>query len=268
MTEYFLKLFLCAVALASSSIAQGSTNRYKECPTMPAGMTELDFGLCICKSVVPDAIYDSSKICSLEVLSSSSQFPPPSPTVRPSGNNRAFVLVEPMAYMIGETQIEVLVPAGFVTDYASIPEGLWSLYSPHDQYSRAAVIHDFLYWSQKCTRLQADNIFLIAMKESNVPNKVSEAVHFFVRRAGGRYWEENRRERLAGFVRVVPRDRKDFAPNMSWSEYRSYLSGEGVRDPEFPAGNYCKMGDSTDVPRKRTSVDLISPKFVERRISN
>ena len=40
-----------------------------------------------------------------------------------------------------------------MTDYASIPSVLWSFgLSPHGLYSRAAVIHDYLYWTQLCTR--------------------------------------------------------------------------------------------------------------------
>lgn len=59
-------------------------------------------------------------------------------------DQRAFVLVQDMVFNLrgGES---LTVPAGFVTDYASIPQRLWSLYSPHDVYSRAAVVHDYLY---------------------------------------------------------------------------------------------------------------------------
>jgi hypothetical protein len=78
---------------------------------------------------------------------------PPSPTVRAFGDNKFWVTVEPMDYVIGSTNDRISVPKGFVTDFASIPQGLWSLgLSPHGQYSRAAVIHDYLYWSQGCTR--------------------------------------------------------------------------------------------------------------------
>ncbi len=173
---------------------------------------------------------------------------PPSPGVRPSGNNRAFVLLEPMTYQIGDTRASITVPAGFVTDYASIPRGLWSLYSPHDQYSRAAIVHDYLYWSQLCTRAQADNLFMIAMKESDVPAVTRAIVYSGVHEGGQSSWDENGKQRQQGLPRVVPITRQDFPPNWSWEMYRQYLWREGVRDPRFQGADYCAFGNTTDVP--------------------
>jgi hypothetical protein len=94
---------------------------------------------------------------------------PPSPAVRAFGDNRFWITVEDMVYVIGSTQDRIVVPKGFVTDFASIPQGLWSLgLGPQGRYSRAAVVHDYLYWSQGCTRAQADRLMVIAMKESRV----------------------------------------------------------------------------------------------------
>lgn len=98
-----------------------------------------------------------------------SQQTPPSPAVRAFGDSKFWITVEPMIYVIGSTNVRIVVPKGFVTDFASIPQSLWSLgLTPYGQYSRAAIIHDYLYWSQGCTRAQADRLLVIAMKESNV----------------------------------------------------------------------------------------------------
>ena len=98
-----------------------------------------------------------------------SQQIPPSPLVRAFGDNKFWIVVEEMVYVIGSTNERIVVPKGFVTDFASIPQALWALgLSPHGQYSRAAVIHDYLYWSQGCSRGQADRLLVIAMKESSV----------------------------------------------------------------------------------------------------
>jgi hypothetical protein len=42
----------------------------------------------------------------------------------------------------------ITVPAGFVTDLASIPRPVWSFYPPDGPWVKAAVVHDFLYYTQ------------------------------------------------------------------------------------------------------------------------
>jgi hypothetical protein len=39
----------------------------------------------------------------------------------------------------------IRVPAGFITDFASIPRAFWSFMIPTGRYGKAAVIHDYLY---------------------------------------------------------------------------------------------------------------------------
>ena len=86
---------------------------------------------------------------------------PPSPAVRAFGDNKFWITVEDMIYVIGSTSERIVVPKGFVTDFASIPQPLWSLgLTPDGQYSRAAVVHDYLYWSQGCTRAQSDRLLV------------------------------------------------------------------------------------------------------------
>lgn len=63
------------------------------------------------------------------------------------------------------------IPAGYVTDGASIPKLLWSFFgSPFTgNYIEGAIIHDYLYWLAICkkqpigTRKEADDIFLNTM---------------------------------------------------------------------------------------------------------
>src|SRR5688572_10892672 len=59
---------------------------------------------------------------------------------------------------------EIRIPAGFVTDFASIPRALWWLYPPTGRWGRAAVIHDWLYRKQTRSRAEADAIFLEGMR--------------------------------------------------------------------------------------------------------
>jgi uncharacterized protein DUF1353 len=176
---------------------------------------------------------------------------PPSPTVRPFGDNKFWITVEDMEYVIGGTSERIVVPKGFVTDFASIPQGLWSLgLSPHGQYSRAALVHDYLYWAQVCTRAQSDRLMVIAMKESRVGSFDELAVYQGVNLGGGGPWNANAKERKADLPRVLPEKYlRPADPNMSWPTYRAMLVKQGVIDPPFEQNpSYCAYGNSTKVP--------------------
>ncbi|MDZ4370208.1 MAG: DUF1353 domain-containing protein [Phenylobacterium sp.] len=56
-------------------------------------------------------------------------------------------LLEALEYRVGhaESPETIVVPAGFVTDFASVPWGLWNLFPPLGAWARPAIIHDFLY---------------------------------------------------------------------------------------------------------------------------
>lgn len=176
---------------------------------------------------------------------------PPSPAVRAFGDNKFWITVEDMPYVIGRTSDRIVVPAGFVTDFASIPQPLWSLgLSPHGQYSRAAVIHDYLYWTQGCTRDQADRLLVIAMKESRVGSFDEVVVYQGVDKGGQSSWDSNAAEKKAGLPRVISgKLRRPPDPNMNWPTYREILVKQGVKDPPFESGpSYCAYGNSTVVP--------------------
>lgn len=61
----------------------------------------------------------------------------------------------------------VIVPAGFISDGASVPRIFWSLFPPVGRYFAAAVVHDYLL-SQGTHRTKCNKIFLTALKELNV----------------------------------------------------------------------------------------------------
>lgn len=61
----------------------------------------------------------------------------------------------------------IMIPKGFITDFASIPRVLWSAVGgpAEGKYRKAAVVHDFLYRTPGlATRPQADAVLLEAMK--------------------------------------------------------------------------------------------------------
>ena len=178
---------------------------------------------------------------------------PPSPTVRAFGDNKFWVTVEPMIYIIGSTNDRIVVPKGFVTDFASIPSGLWSLgLSPHGQYSRAAVIHDYLYWAQGCTREQSDRLLVLAMKESNVGGFDEFLVYQGVNLGGQGPWDENAKERRDRLPRIIPGNYiRPSDPNMPWPAYRAFLVKAGVKDPPFERSpTYCAYGTQQEFLRR------------------
>ena len=64
----------------------------------------------------------------------------------------------------------VTVPAGFVTDGASVPEALqWTFEPFSDEYATACVVHDYLYYTHLKSRLAADWTFLILMIREGTP---------------------------------------------------------------------------------------------------
>jgi hypothetical protein len=64
-----------------------------------------------------------------------------------------------------------IIHKGFITDGASIPFLLWTLFDPFDLRTvRASTIHDYLYEHKKnVKRFWCDIIFLAVMKESKCP---------------------------------------------------------------------------------------------------
>jgi len=60
--------------------------------------------------------------------------------------------------LLGERKY-IKVPAGFTTDFASIPKVFHSFIADRDKYNKAAVVHDYLYFSKRFDRRTADRIF-------------------------------------------------------------------------------------------------------------
>lgn len=122
--------------------------------------------------------------------------------LRAHPNGRTYYLREPVEYQNG---LHVIVPAGFETDFASVPRPFWSFISPTGDHGPAAVLHDWLYWEQEragVTREQADEIFLEVMAAHGVLLSKRRAMYRAVRIFGGSAWRKNARDRAAGVIRV------------------------------------------------------------------
>lgn len=164
---------------------------------------------------------------------------------RPFVDGFHWIVKGPMTYTIGVSKDSVTVPVGFVTDFASIPQALQSIIRQNGRYILPAVVHDYLYWKQTCTREQSDQIFLLAMIEHKVSDLHRVAIHNAVRAAGGFAWDDNTRERAARLPRILPEDRLAIEANTLWPEYRQRLAAEGVvdgPDTTVPAA-FCARAD-------------------------
>ena len=181
--------------------------------------------------------------------------PIPATLFKPFADNQQWMLAEDVVYTLGTTHVSIKVPAGFVTDFASIPQAFWSFgLSPNGRYSRAAVIHDFLYWFQPCSRAQADNILAIAMQESGVSKLKAFEIYQGVHAGGESAWNQNVLDRKAALPRVVSLDHMNFGPLVLWPDYQKQLLHDGVRDPIVNLKpEYCKFGDSQEVPTLKAS---------------
>jgi hypothetical protein len=98
----------------------------------------------------------------------------------------SFELLAPFEFHVGDYPSDevIRVPAGFVTDLASVPRVLWSILPPHGRYAKAAIVHDYLYAQAIGTKAEADSIFNEAMAVLGVPKWRRRAMYAAVRLFG------------------------------------------------------------------------------------
>jgi hypothetical protein len=107
-------------------------------------------------------------------------------------------LVQDLAYRSDVLKLTVIVPAGFLTDFASTPQALWCDLPPTGKYTPAAVLHDYAYFEQFCTREQADAMLFEAMGELGVDSRRRWLIYEGVRAGGQHAWTQDAIDRAAG----------------------------------------------------------------------
>jgi hypothetical protein len=112
----------------------------------------------------------------------------------------------------------VEVPTGFVTDFASIPPIFYSVLRPDGEYAYAAVIHDYLYWTQTGPREDADEILKLAMQDLKVGSTKLTAIYEAVRHFGGKAWNDNARLKSQGEKRILVKFPDD--PTTNWEDWK------------------------------------------------
>jgi hypothetical protein len=132
-----------------------------------------------------------------------------------------WALLKPISWRPNEPDSKippVAVPTGFVTDFASIPSAFYSLLRPDGEYTYAAVLHDYLYWTQQRSREESDNVFRLAMIDFQIGNSTVQTIYKAVRAFGQSAWDANRRLKAAGEKRILVKLPDD--PRVTWAEWK------------------------------------------------
>ena len=85
------------------------------------------------------------------------------------------------------------LPAGFCTDFASVPRAFWRLLPPWGEYMLAAVAHDFMYADGRWGRQVADRVFLHMMRRLGVAPWKRRVMYTAVRAFGLLPWHKHRK---------------------------------------------------------------------------
>lgn len=145
------------------------------------------------------------------------------PLLRPFGDMRYFALHEPVfwertASASSDLPSKVIVEKGFVTDLASVPRAFWTVIPPAGQYGLAAIIHDWLYWTQPVPRDKADRVFKEVMIELGVDPALRKVMWASVRVFGGGPWRTSLSERRSGGQRIARKVPSD--ATTTWDAWR------------------------------------------------
>jgi hypothetical protein len=134
-----------------------------------------------------------------------------------------YVLTQPIGWKPAGGQAgglnAVEVPKGFVTDFASIPRLFFSALRPDGDYAYAAVIHDYLYWTQQTSKDTADEIFRLAMIDFKIDSFVASTIYNAVRLGGDSSWRENAELKAKGEKRILKTLPED--PLITWAEWKA-----------------------------------------------
>jgi hypothetical protein len=125
---------------------------------------------------------------------------------KPLPSNRKFrVLIAPwtIAVSLPPNRVQgVTVPRGFVWDGASVPKAFrWLIGDPWEcEFQAASLVHDYLYWSHKATKADADLIFRDLLISSGAKSWVASLMYAAVKS----FAQSNYDDRAAGEFKILP----------------------------------------------------------------
>jgi len=113
------------------------------------------------------------------------------PVLAVTNNPEEWVVFQPLKYRTNAGRL-IVVPAGFVTDLASIPRLLYAIFPVNGLHRAAAILHDYLYERKIYKRSICDKLFLEAMKSSGVSYATRTAMYIGVRIGGWLPWNNRK----------------------------------------------------------------------------
>jgi len=111
--------------------------------------------------------------------------------VTPMSDGRKWKLWKEFTFHLGSKYSKdyIHVPAGFITDFASVPWFLWAWLPYWGRYGKAAVLHDHIYQTHSRTRKEADDIFYEAMLVGGTKHWKARVMYLGVRWFGWLSWK-------------------------------------------------------------------------------
>lgn len=109
-----------------------------------------------------------------------------------SKHNDEWLVIEPFIFWSSRIQQFIVAPRWFITDLASIPQLVRNLIPVNGFHRHAAVCHDVLYSlssSGRCSKEEADKVFLDMMKLYGVSRWKQIAMYQAVNLFGRKSWE-------------------------------------------------------------------------------
>lgn len=157
--------------------------------------------------------------------------------------DKQHALMHDVPYRLPGSKRVLVIPAGFVTDFASIPPIIRPLFSHDDVHDLPGLLHDYLYWTQSCSQLQADELFREGLEEVGVEWIERLSMYIALRAFGTSAWERNAKARESKLPRVIPASHRQIPVGTRWKQYRPRLRALQVSldtPDRFPAP-YCKL---------------------------
>ena len=114
-----------------------------------------------------------------------------------------YMVRDPLTMTFADGAPAITVPAGFITELASVPKRLHWWGGKTEASMAPAVIHDYLYWYQPCTQDEADAVMYFAMRALGANNANAAAAYRAVNSGGSAEFKKNTDMRRSGDMRTL-----------------------------------------------------------------